>query len=119
MEPFRELAGKIRDEAELLERRGMEAQASMARSYAQEIETAIRDYWHEELKVAEAARENGCSETKMRSLIDEGVVPASSRQPTQVLRADLPCYRGQSPDLREATTDELAGDALLHAAGGA
>jgi hypothetical protein len=94
MHPALELAGRLRDEADLLRRRGLEREARMEESIAGEIELALRAHDLEELTVADAALESGYSERRLRELVREGKIPdhrpADSQGEIRIRRCDLP-----------------------------
>ncbi len=104
------LAGRWRSEAELLRRRGQEALAAMAESYADELEAAWEAWRNEELTVAQAAEESGYSKETLRRRVRTGDLPAErgngKKSHITVRRGDLP----QKPQRRQTNggTSEAA-----------
>lgn len=107
MSPFEELVARLRREAELLRRRGLEREARLEESIAEDVEAALRDWRHEELTVAEAADESGYSPKTLRRMVREGRIPDSrpegSKGKIRVRRRDLPRKPGaERNQVREA-----------------
>ena len=86
-----DLAKRWRTEAELLEVHGADQAAATARLHAAQLEVALRDQDDQELTLAEAVQESGCSGRRLRELISEGRVPNAGRTGApRIRRADLP-----------------------------
>jgi hypothetical protein len=103
--PLVELAEAWEAEAEGLRHRGLEREASMAESFADDLRARLAAWAAEPLSVAEAAGESGYSESRLRQLLAEGQVPNAGREGApRILRRDLPARPGQ-----DGPTLELAG----------
>lgn len=76
MDPVDDLVARWRDDADVLERHGREAQAALLRGYAEEVEDALRRRRAELLTVAEAADVSGYSEKHLRRLVRDGKLDA-------------------------------------------
>lgn len=105
-----DLVKQLRGEVELLRRRGLEREARLEESIAEDVELALRDYAYEELPLREAAAESGYSVKRLRELVHEGKIPDGRPDGTQgeirIRRCDLPrkpaSHREPSPvDLLE------------------
>ena len=68
-DPLDGLAARWREEAATLRRRGQEALASMAESFAEELETALREHNLEALTLEEAADESGYSYSALQKMV--------------------------------------------------
>lgn len=94
MDPLEALTTRLREEATLLRRRGLEREARLEESIAEDVEAALREWRHEELTVAQAAEESGYSEKSIRRMVREGRIPDSrpdgSRETIWVRRRDIP-----------------------------
>lgn len=92
--PLEKLVERLRSEAELLRRRGLEREARLEESIAEEVEAAFRDWRQEELTVAEAAGESGYSKERLRELVRERKIPdprpPDSQGEIRIRRCDLP-----------------------------
>lgn len=98
--PLRDVASRMREEAELFRRRGDERAAEMAESYADDLEDALRKWWYEELTLKEAAAEQGCSYSKMQKMVSRGEIPnAGEKGDPAVRRCDLPRHRQERDPL--------------------
>lgn len=86
-----------RERAGLLRRYGAEAQAKTLEETAAELEAALTEAADVPLTLAEASRESGYSERRLRELVAEGKVPnAGERNRPRIRRGDLP-RRGRRP----------------------
>lgn len=94
MTQLEELVARLREEAELLRRRGLEREAKLEDSIADEVEIALRAYTREELDLRQAAAESGYSRKRLRELVRSGklpdVRPQGSSGPIRIRRCDLP-----------------------------
>lgn len=94
MTSLEELIVRLREEADLLRRRGLEREAALEESIVDEIETALWAHAHEELDLHDAADESGYSRKRLRELVREGKIPdvrpEGSSGPIRVRRCDLP-----------------------------
>ncbi len=85
------LAVNWRDEAALLRRRGQDALAAMAESYADELEEALREADLEALTLKEAAQESGYSADHLGRLVRQSKIPNVGQPHTpRIQRSDLP-----------------------------
>ena len=108
---FHALATRMRDEADVFEGRGFSHGAEMARSYAADLEEAIRNFELEELSLEAAASESGFRYDTLQRKVSSGEIPnAGTRGSPRVRRCDLPykggrggpkLVTGQGPDLAE------------------
>lgn len=89
---------RLREEAEMLRRRGLEREATLEDSIVDEIECALRAYAQQELDLQEAAAESGHSKKCLRELVREGKIPdvrpEGSSGPVRIRRCDLPWKPG-------------------------
>lgn len=86
-----ELANRWRSEAALLRAYGHESTALACERHAAELEEALRAAEEETLTLAEAARESGYSERRLREMLAEGRIPNAGRKHApRIRRADLP-----------------------------
>lgn len=84
------ICDRWRDEADLFESRGMEREAQMVRSYADELEAAQREYLYETLTLEQAADEAGRSYDTVQRWVADGTVPnAGEKGRPRVRRCDL------------------------------
>lgn len=94
MDALTTLAARWHDEADVLERHGHERSAAQLHRRAEELETAWRRWWAEELTIAEAAEWTGYSQERLRELVREGTIPDNRPRGSQgeirVRRCDLP-----------------------------
>lgn len=115
MSPLDDLLARLRREAALFRRRGLEREARLQESVAEDVEAALRDWRHEELTVAEASEESGFAEKTLRRMVREGRLPDSrpdgSRAEIRVRRCDLPRKPGAERDdaVREAVRRHVGG----------
>ena len=81
----------------------------LLRRVSGELRAALRQWETEELSTAQAARESGYSESRLRELVREGAIPDSrppgSQGPILIRRCDLPRKPG-APAL--SPVDDLA-----------
>ena len=101
-DPLERLVARLQEEAELLRRRGLEREADLEESIAEDVEAALRDWRHEELSVAEASEESGYSEKTLRRMVRQGRIHDSrtpgSREEIRIRRRDLPRKPGAERD---------------------
>lgn len=92
--PLEELVARLREEAEMLRRRGLKREAKLEDSIVEEIESALRAHAQEELDLHEAAAESGYSRKRLRELVREGKIPDvrpdGSAGTIRIRRCDLP-----------------------------
>lgn len=89
--PLLELADTWEEEAERLRRRGLEREARMEESFAEELRQRISEWKLEALTVAEASEETGYSESHLRALLSDGRLENVGRDGApRVRRGDLP-----------------------------
>ena len=107
-----ELAEQWRAEAEMIRRRGQEALAAMADSYADELEAALREHDLEALTLREAAEESGYSYSALQKMVTKGELQnVGDRHRPRVRRGDLPRkVRRPEPHFHEP---DLAGMILV------
>jgi len=105
-----QLAQEWRSEAERLRSRySLDDLAKLCDTHAAELQEAIREAASEELTLAQAARESGYSERRLRELVAEEKVPnAGELGRPRIRRGDLP---------RKARPKSEPFDAAAHAAG--
>lgn len=111
--PLDELADRLRDEAELFRRRGLDREADLEESLAEEVEEALRAHRREELTLKEAAAESGYSVKRLRELVRKGKIPDNrpdgSRGTIRVRRRDLPRKPAGDRDPEPSAVDSIAG----------
>lgn len=112
-----DLVKRWREEAMLYRRRGLEAEARLAGSYADELEAYWRDHYPMELlTLRRAAREIGLSYDRMQKLVAKGTIPNAGRKHRpRVRRCNLlNGTRSRAPELENgsASGPDLAGDEL-------
>lgn len=111
VDAIRELVTSWRDEAQLFRRRGMEERATMAESYASDLEERLKSWWQEPLTLRQAAEESGYSYDHLQHLVSDGGLPNSGRDGApRVRRCDLP--RKPSPSSLKSVEGDLADQAL-------
>lgn len=109
--PLLTLAETWEEEADLLRRRGLEREATMEESLAEELREAVAEWKLEALTVAEASSETGYSESHLRALLSEGKLENVGREGAPRLRrGDLPAKPGSNGTGSTART--LADEAL-------
>ncbi len=101
LEPLRDLAGRWLEEADRYEVDGAMVRADkLLRRVAAELTAAWQDWQTEQLDTAQAARESGYSEARLRELVREGGIPDNrppgSQGPILIRRSDLPRKPGAS-----------------------
>jgi hypothetical protein len=100
-----ELVEQWRDEAEFFRRRGQEALAGMAESYAAELETTLQEHAMEELTLQEATQESGYSYSALQKMVANSELQnVGEKHRPRVRRCDLPrkakrASRDSDPDL--------------------
>lgn len=100
-------------EAELLRRRGQDALAAMADSYADELEAALREHDLEALTLQEAAVESGYSYSALQKMVAKGELPnLGDKHRPRVRRGDLPRKAGRLGSERQDVEPDLAGRIL-------
>lgn len=107
MSPLAKLVERLRREADLLRRRGLEREARLEESIAEDVEAALREHRHEELTVAEASEESGYAPKTLRRMVRENRIPDArpegSEGEIRVRRRDLPRKPGAEREpVREA-----------------
>ena len=108
--PFRELADHWLEEADRYAADGAIVPADrLLKRVAGELTAAWPDWQTEQLDTAQAARESGYSEARLRELVREGAIPDNrppgSHGPILIRRSDLPRKPG-APAL--SPVDDLA-----------
>ena len=96
LQPFRDLTGNWREEADAYERDGALVSADvLLRRVADELMEALDQWWMEELKIEEAAEERGQSyDTIQRQVATGKITNVGRKHRPRVRRADL--YRKDS-----------------------
>lgn len=109
LSPLRRLSDEWREEAEMLRRRGADAQATALESAADDLEQAWKAWRQELLTVEQAASASGYSEAHIRRLLREGKIPnAGEEHHPRVRRADLPKKPGSGTQVAVAIDDDGA-----------
>ncbi len=91
VEPLHDLCERWLDEAETFDRRGLDDAASMARSYAGELDDAIHAWRTQSLTLQEAAEESGYAYSTLQQRVAEGKIPnAGESGSPRIRRCDLP-----------------------------
>lgn len=86
-----ELPATWRERADLLEAHGAGEAARTCRVLADELEAALRATAEARLTLAEATRESGYSERRLRELLSDGAIPNAGRKHApRIRRSDLP-----------------------------
>lgn len=119
MDPLTDLTENLREEAETFRRRGIEREADLLESVAEDVEIALHAFRTERLTVAEAAAESGYSPKRLRELVREGKLPDErpdgSRAEIRIRRCDLPrkpCAQADAdPDVDRIAARILSGRA--------
>ena len=101
LEPLRDLTGRWLEEADRYEVDGAMVRADkLLRRVAAELTAAWQDWRTEQLDTAQAARESGYSEARLREHVREGGIPDNrppgSQGPILIRRSDLPRKPGAS-----------------------
>ena len=90
LDQFRALAAEWRQDAVMLERRGLQREARIFESFASDLEQRLRTWLDELLTLEAAAGEVGMTYDAIRKRIARGVLPNSGRQGSpKIRRADL------------------------------
>lgn len=101
-----DLAERWEREAQSLRPRGLEREATMEDSFAEELRERVSEWKLDALTVVEAAEESRYSESHLRNLLSEGDLPNVGREgPPRVRRGALPIKAAGQQRSRE----ELAG----------
>jgi hypothetical protein len=80
-----------RTRAELFARHGAAEAAACCRELAAELEAALAEAGAEELTLAEAVKESGYSDRRLRELLADGTITNAGRKHApRIRRADLP-----------------------------
>lgn len=91
--PLADLTERLRRDADLFRRRGVDREADLLESVAEEVEATVCDYLHAELTVAKASEESGFAEKTTRPMV-RGRIPDSRSEGSEgeirVWRRDLP-----------------------------
>ena len=94
-----------REEAALFRRRGQDAMAALAESYAEDLEAWWDEYWSEELDLQQAATESGYSVNTLGRMVRERRIGNAGRKNApRIKRSDLPRkphVRGRRPQPRK------------------
>ena len=86
-----ELLKQWREEASLFRRRGLEADAVLVESYADELEVSLREWKLEALTLADAVNESGYGYHSLQKMVARGsVVNAGTKHRPRIRRCDLP-----------------------------
>ncbi len=102
LSPLRDLADRWRDEAAMLERRGLEREARMVESFAGDLEQRLREWELQELTLEQAATELGLKYDTVQRRVACGELPnAGCKGAPLVRRCDL--YGGASSTPRLVT----------------
>lgn len=93
-------AGALRSRAEVLKRYGAFEGATSLERAAEDLEIAFREWWLEDLTIADAAAEAGYSEERMRELVRDGRAEGEGTRgrPLRVRRCDLPRKPRAAPE---------------------
>jgi hypothetical protein len=93
-EPLTALVATWRDEADLMRRRGLEREATMAESFATDLEVTLRQWRLEALDLETAAHESGYSYSTLQQRVAAGSLPnAGGKGRPLIRRCDLPRIR--------------------------
>ncbi len=113
LDPFRALAAGWREEAAMLERRGLEREARMIASFASDLEQRLREWLDELLTLEGAAGEVGTTYDAIRKRVARGDLPNAGRQGApKIRRADLLNANGDTLRLVSEEPD-IAAEVLL------
>lgn len=108
-----EIAGRWRDEAAILRRRGAIAQAEVLDDVARELTEGIREWREEELTLREAADESGYAYSTLQQYIAEGRLPnAGEEGAPRIRRRDLP-HRGNRQSQEDGQDDPGFAEGIL------
>ena len=108
-----DLAAHWRAEADLLRRRGADANAATLESCADELEEALHEHDLEALTLKEAEQESGFSYSALQKMVASDELPnVGEKQRPRVRRGDLPRKAGRLPSKRDTAEPDLAGQIL-------
>lgn len=108
------LAAQWRGEAESLRTRGMDREARMVESFADDLESEVREMEDETLTLEEAADESGLSYSSVQHKVAAGEIPnAGEKGSPRVRRGDLPRIAQRPQRGPELHDDDLADEVLL------
>ena len=115
LDPLRSLAAEWREDAALLERRGLEREAQMIESFASDLEQRLREWELQELTLEQVAVETGLKyDTVQRRVACGELANAGRKGAPLVRRCDL--YGGASSTPRlvtESGEPDIAAEVLL------
>ena len=107
VEALESLAAQWREHAATLERFGADRHSGLLRTCADELDNELRAWLDEPLAVSQAAEESHYSESHLRALLKDEVIPNAGRVgKPRIRRRDLP-RKPYRPD-----TESLADEAL-------
>lgn len=106
---LRALAAEWREEAESFRRRGLDREADMAESYAEDLEDRLREWRLELLTLEEAARETGLAYDTVQRKVGSEIPNCGEKGSPRVRRADLhPWLTAPEPRVHGDPVDRLA-----------
>ncbi len=114
LDPFRSLAAGWREEAALLERRGLEREARMVESFASDLEQRLREWELQELTLEQAATELGLKYDTVQRRVACGELPNAGRKGAPLVRrCDLFGGASSTPRLvTESGEPDIASEVL-------
>ncbi len=102
-----------REEAALFRRRGQDALAALAESYAEDLEAWWDEYWCEELDLQQAATESGYPVNTLGRMVREGRIENAGRKNApRIKRSDLPRKPHVRDDVVTSRIEILRNEAL-------
>lgn len=111
--PAQKLARDWRQEADHLERRGLQEHADLLRSCADDAEEEARRWEMEVLTLDEASEESELSRATLRKKVADGVIPnAGKRNAPKIMRRDVPKRKPLRTEVSESPVDGLVDETL-------
>ena len=102
-----------REEAALFRRRGQDAMAALAESYAEDFEAWWDEYWCEELDLQQAATESGYPVNTLGRMVREGRIENAGRKNApRIKRSDVPRKPHVRDDVATSRIEILRNEAL-------
>lgn len=106
---------KIRGEADLYERRGLEREARLLRSVVADLEAALEEWREETLTLDQAAGESELSKSTLQKKVASGEIPNAGRKGSPMIaRQDIPKRKPMREAPQLETGDPDFAEEVLH-----
>lgn len=115
LSPLLDLADRWEREAETLRARGLEREAAMEESFAEELRDALTSWEAGTVTLREAAELGGYSYSHLQHLVAEGEIEnVGEKGSPRIRRSDVPVKPGQENGRAESKGDRLERSLQLH-----